>query len=250
MKWLAAWLLISLVSAAPDDFGPTAAKIKAALANPRRTPAETVRDNNRKPLQTLEFMGLRDNMTVLELVPGQGWYTHILGPVLAQRGTLYIAIDAETVAKETAGKPGFESTHLIPFDKSNLTRMPGSRRATVPEFNLGINGKVDLALTFRNLHDFTAEGRINIDKAVFDALKPGGYYGVVDHTRRHMQPDGYEVWRRMDPVEMIKEVQSVGFKLVDYSTLHYHPDDELRYEVGRKTVTGNTDRFTLLFKKP
>jgi predicted methyltransferase len=54
----------------------------------------------------------------------------------------------------------------------------------------------------------------------------------------------------MDPVLIIKEVQEAGFQLVDYSTLHYRPDDELRYEVGRKSVTGNTDRFTLLFIKP
>jgi len=54
--------------------------------------------------------------------------------------------------------------------------------------------------------------------------------------------------RMSDPV-MIKEIQSAGFELVDFSDLHYRPDDELRYEVGRKTVTGNTDRFTLKFRK-
>jgi predicted methyltransferase len=55
--------------------------------------------------------------------------------------------------------------------------------------------------------------------------------------------------RRFDPVKAIKEIQSAGFELVDYSALHYRPDDELRYEVGRKTVTGNTDRWSLKFKK-
>lgn len=253
MKWtLALALLITAVvaRAEPVPFDATAAKIKAALENPRRTDAEKSRDTNRKPLKTLEFMGLRDNMTVLELVPGGGWYTHILGPVLEDSGKLYIAISAENDWKKIDGKPGFGSTQLIPFDNSSFTRMPGSRRTTVAEFSFGIDGQVDLALTFRNLHDFTKEGRLNIDKAAFDALKPGGYYGVVDHTRRHMQPDSFEVWRRMDPVEMIKEVQSVGFKFVDYSDLHYRPDDELRYEVGRKTVSGNSDRFTFLFQKP
>ena len=65
-----------------------------------------------------------------------------------------------------------------------------------------------------------------------------------------MQPDSAEVWRRIDPVQVIKEVQAAGFKLVDYSDLHYKPDDELRHEVGRKSVTGNTDRLTLLFESP
>ena len=86
--------------------------------------------------------------------------------------------------------------------------------------------------------------------AAFDALKPGGLYGVIDHTRRHNDPDTSENWRRMDPVLAIVEIQAAGFELVDSSDLHYRPDDELRYEVGRKTVRGNTDRFTLLFKKP
>jgi predicted methyltransferase len=119
----------------------------------------------------------------------------------------------------------------------------------VAEFSFGIR-KVDLALTFRNMHNFTATARANMNTAVYEALRKEGYYGVVDHTRRHMQSDSDEVWRRMDPVQIIKEVEAAGFKFVDYSTLHHKPDDELRYEVGRKSVTGNTDRFTLLFQKP
>ena len=54
----------------------------------------------------------------------------------------------------------------------------------------------------------------------------------------------------MDPVQMIKEIEAAGFEFVDYSDLHYRPDDTLEYEVGRRTVTGNTDRFTLKFRKP
>ena len=109
---------------------------------------------------------------------------------------------------------------------------------------------IDMALTFRNLHNFTAEGRKAMNETVFNALKAGGSYGVVDHTRRHMQSDNSENWRRMDPVLMIKEIEAVGFEFVDSSDLHYRADDELVYEVGRKTVSGNTDRFTLLFRKP
>ena len=55
--------------------------------------------------------------------------------------------------------------------------------------------------------------------------------------------------RRIDPVLAIHEIQAAGFELVDFSDLHYRADDELRYEVGRKTVTGNTDRWTLKFRK-
>ena len=89
-----------------------------------------------------------------------------------------------------------------------------------------------------------------MNQAVFDALKPGGIFAVVDHTRRHMEEDNSENRRRVDPVMAIKEIQAVGFELVDYSDLHLRLDDELRYEIGRATVTGNTDRFTLKFKNP
>ena len=89
-----------------------------------------------------------------------------------------------------------------------------------------------------------------MNDASFKALKSGGIYAVVDHTRRHMEELNNENGRRFDPVLAIKEIQAAGFVLVDYSTLHARADDELRYEVGRKSVTGNSDRFTLKFKKP
>ena len=89
-----------------------------------------------------------------------------------------------------------------------------------------------------------------MNAAVFAALKPGGIYAVVDHNRRHMEPDNPENRRRIDPVLAIHEIQAAGFELVDFSDLHYRADDELRYEVGRKTVTGNSDRWTLKFRKP
>jgi predicted methyltransferase len=102
----------------------------------------------------------------------------------------------------------------------------------------------DIVFTFRNYHNFGPEGRAAMNHAVFAALKPGGIYAVVDHNRRHMEPDNAENRRRIDPVLAIREIQAAGFELVDFSDLHYRPDDELRYEVGRKTVTGNTDRWT------
>ncbi len=236
--------------AAIADFDATEAKLKTALEDERRTPAEKARDANRKPIETLEFFGLRDNMTVLELLPGGGWYTKLLGPVLEEKGKLYVSISAERIHAALKDGAGFKSLELIPFDRENFIRPPGASRTTLPEFSFGIDNKVDMVLTFRNQHNFSEEGRMSMNRAAFEALKSGGAYGVVDHTRRHMSPDYSESRRRMDPVDIIKEVQAAGFEFVDYSTLHYRPDDELVYEVGRKTVSGNTDRFTLLFRKP
>ncbi len=107
-----------------------------------------------------------------------------------------------------------------------------------------------MVLTFRNMHNFGADDRHMMNTQVYKALKSGGFYGVVDHTKRHMEPENYENRRRMDPILAIHELTQMGFEFVGYSDLHYRADDELRFEVGRSTVTGNTDRFTLLFRKP
>ena len=220
-------------------------KVQAALASDIRSAAETARDANRMPLETLKFFGLTDDMHVLELFPGGGWYTKILAPVLAENGRLAVSIFTQNV-EAIATEAGWD-IDIIPND--GYQPVEGTRRFTMSGMEFG-DGRFDMALTFRNMHNFTDDGRAMLNAAVFRALKPGGIYGVVDHTRRHMQAETDENWRREDPVRTIKEVQAAGFQLVDYSDLHYRPDDELRYEVGRRSVTGNTDRYTLLFRRP
>ena len=220
-------------------------KLRAALAADLRTDAETARDANRKPLETLKFFGLQDDMVVLELVPGGGWYTKLLAPVLAENGRLAVAIGTQGAATVIA-EQGWEAEVI---ESGDFSRVEGSPLFEITGLDFG-SEQFDMVLTFRNLHNFNDAGRAAINEAAFRALKSGGRYGVVDHTRRHMQADTYENWRRMDPVLAIREIEAAGFDFVDYSSLHYRPDDELRYEVGRKTVAGNTDRFTLLFRKP
>ena len=137
--------------------------------------------------------------------------------------------------------PPFDAVEILTLN-AEITRPEGARHSTIGPFSLGVEN-VDAVLTFRNVHSFDAEGRANMHAAVFEALKPGGIYGVVDHTRRHMEADTGENRRRVDPVLAIKEILDAGFEFEDYSDLHFRADDELRYEVGRRTVTGNTDRF-------
>ncbi len=249
MKYLlSALLIVSAGLAYADSFDATEAKLKAAMASDIRTDAEKDRDANRKPIQTLEFFGLRDNMKIIELLPGGGWYTKLLVPVVAENGEYYAALGTGTIANSVLTLPGFEDAQILAAD-SKVFKKDGARLYTVETNGFGITG-VDMVLTFRNYHNFDAEGRAAMDKAAFDALKSGGVYGVVDHTRRHMEGDNPENVRRVDPVMAIYEIESAGFRFAGYSDLHYRPDDELRYEVGRKTVTGNTDRFTLKFVKP
>jgi len=243
-----AFAAIALTLAATAQAGDIDAKVEAALAAPSRPQADVERDANRRPLETLKFFGLQDDMRVLELVPGGGWYTRVLAPVLAQNGKLYVAIGAGRVASTVLTEPGFENVEVLETS-DNLRRPEGSRYYVLDDFEFGVRD-IDMALTFRNMHNFDAQSRQRLNQQVFAALKPGGLYGVVDHTKRHMEPENPENRRRIDPVLVIKELLDVGFEFVGYSDLHYRADDELRYEVGRRTVTGNTDRFTLLFRKP
>jgi len=230
------------------DFEVVEAKLKAAMQAEVRTEAEVERDPNRKPVETLEFFGLQDDMKVVELLPGGGWYTKLLAPVLAENGEFYVALGTSRVSESLLGQEGFDKVGVLAED-AKIYRPEGSPSYVLEMNGLGVTD-VDIVFTFRNYHNFGPEGRAAMNAAAYEALKPGGIYDVVDHTRRHMESDNPENRRRIDPVLAIREIQAAGFELVDFSDLHYRPDDELRYEVGRKTVTGNTDRWTMKFRKP
>ena len=223
-------------------------KVAAALAAEERPQADRDRDRNRRPLQTLQFFGLKDNMTVVELFPGGGWYTRVLAPVLAENGKLYVALGTGRTAENVLTQPGFDKVEVLETS-ANLRRNNEKRIYEVDDFEFDVDD-VDMVVTFRNLHNFDAASRARVNKQVFASLRSGGLYGVVDHTRRHMEPANYENRRRIDPVVVIKELVDLGFEFVGFSDLHYRADDELEYEVGRRSVSGNTDRFTFLFRKP
>ena len=249
MKYfLTAVLMMFAGLAFASDFDATQAKLETALDAEIRTDAEKERDRNRRPIQTLEFFGFRDDMKIVELLPGGGWYTKLLAPVVQENGEYYAAFGTGRIVERLAGKPGFEDMSIVAED-AKVYRKEGARTYTLETEGLGVTG-VDMVLTFRNYHNFDAEGRAAMNKAAFAALKSGGVYAVVDHTRRHMEEDNSENRRRIDPVLAIHEIEAAGFEFTDFSDLHLKLDDELRYEVGRKTVTGNTDRWTIKFTKP
>ena len=248
MKYfLSALLIVSASLACADNFDGVEAKLKTAMDADIRTDMEKERDRNRKPIDTLRFFGLRDDMKIVELIPGGGWYTKLLAPVVQENGEFYAALGTGRISKSLITEPGFEDVQIVSTE-SDLYREEGARLYTLETDGLGVSG-MDMVLTFRNYHNFNAEGRAAMNKAAFDALKSGGVYAVVDHTRRHMEADSAENRRRIDPVLAIHEIEAAGFEFADFADFHYRPDDELRYEVGRKTVHGNTDRWTLKFVK-
>lgn len=227
---------------------PFQQRVQAAMQGAIRTPEERARDVNRLPLEILSFFRMREDMRVIEVLPAGGWFTKILAPVLSEKGKLYVTHPPGFYAdafQRVKGLPGLEKVEEIGWGAtgggSGGPFGPSGKWAVAP---------VDLVVTFRNYHNFSPADRATVNKSTFDALKSGGYYGIVDHTRRHNEPGTRENGRRVDPVLVIKEVQAAGFVLVDFSNLYYRPNDALALEVGNSAVNDRTDRIALLFRKP
>ena len=235
-------LLSSQLMAA--DSTATRDKIEQALTSSIRDAAETARDANRKPGEVLEFFGLEDDMKVLEISPATGYWSKLVGPTLCENGgeLIFSVGVSDDFKNDIMSLDGLECSSAI---NNDITLR------NLPEFSFD-DSQFDMVLTFWNLHNPSVEGRENLNEAAFSALKSGGIYGVVDHTRRHLEPTSREAQngRRLDPVLIIKEMIDVGFEFVDFSPMHYHPEDDLSQEVGTPGVRGNTDRFTMSFRKP
>lgn len=224
------------------------AAIRSALASDMRPADDKARDAERKPLEVLSFFRLEPDMRVIEILPFGGWFTKIIGPVVRDQGMLY-TVQPDLGEYSDALEP---TLRLEGMDKVVKLDWNGSAGPGAPWVGSGTWDvePVDLVVTFRNYHNFGYEDRMKINRSTFAALKPGGLYGIVDHTRRHNEPDNRENGRRVDPVLVIKEVQDSGFVFVDYGSMIRSAEDELIHEVGNPAVTGRTDRFALLFRKP
>lgn len=261
----AAALLAAAVSTAVADDAGT--RLAALVAGPQRTEQNWVRDPYRHPRETLEFFGLRDDMTVVEIWPGgAGWWTEILAPYLAERGKFYAALPDSAVSDEARkGNEAFAAKMAAApalYGKVNVTTMDGDRDPIAPD------GTADLVLTFRNLHDWVPRGTaLGALHAFYRALKPGGILGVEDHRAAPDQPQDPMVksgYLREDYT--IALVESAGFKLVGRSEVNANPKDTRDYETGVWTLPptlrlkdrdrdkylaiGESDRYTLKFIKP
>lgn len=244
---VAALLSAPALHAQPAHPTPFQQRVLAAMQGEIRTPEERARDVNRLPAEILEFFRMREDMRVIEILPAGGWFTKILAPVLKEKGKLYVTHPEGFYAdafRRIASLPGLEAVEEIDWGAAG----GGSGGPFGPPGRWDVE-PVDIAVTFRNYHNFSPADRAAVNRSVFDALEPGGYYGIVDHTRRHNEPDTRENGRRVDPVLLIKEVQEAGFELVDFSNLYYRPNDALALEVGHPDVSDRTDRIALLFRK-
>jgi predicted methyltransferase len=161
---------------------PVDPALGAAIADPARTAAFVARDGARHPAAELTFFGLKPTETVVELWPGGGYWTEILGRYLAPKGTYFVALPPAGNAEEDAGVARWRSRIAAEHD----------RLGTIHETTLGLDhyeiapaGSADLVLTFRNLHNWMNDGyAAEALAACFKALKPGGILGIEEHRGR------------------------------------------------------------------
>jgi predicted methyltransferase len=248
--------------AAPARIDPA---LSAVVADAARTPAFAARDAARHPVEELTFFGIAPTQTVVELWPGGGYWTEILGPYLAAGGHYYVALPVASGTEESAGV-----THW-------RTRMAaaGSRLGKIQETALGPNhfdiappGSADLVLTFRNLHNWMDGGFADQALAAcFRALKPGGILGIEEHRGRNdvtQDPKAKNGYVRQDYT--IALAKKAGFVLVDSSEINANPRDTKDWVDGvwtlpptltqgdkdkdRYLAVGEADNFVLKFRKP
>lgn len=259
---LSFWLAGMAVAATPDP------GLKAALDAPHRSSANKARDIYRHPVETLTFFGLTPAMTVVEVYPGNGWYTEILAPYLKERGKYYAAgwdpeAAQEFIRKGVAAYRAKLDANPDLYSAAEVTVLaPPGKTAIAPA------GSADLVLTFRNVHNWMAAGTAEpVFKAMYAALKPGGYLGVVEHRApadAPQDPKARKGYVRED--HAIRLAEDAGFKLVARSEINANPRDTKDYPKGvwtlpptyaegdkdrdRYAAIGESDRFTLLFQKP
>jgi len=260
----------SAATAAADASG---AALDAAIAGGWRDPKNSARDAFRNPRETLAFFGVRPEHTVVEITPGAGgWYAEILAPYLRERGTYVAAMVDPMAAAEGRSRDYQQSSldglktrlaaHPAQFDRAQVALFdPKSPRFAAP-------GSVDVVLTFRNVHNWNGGGLApGYFKASFDALKPGGTLGVVDHRAKPgtdaetMRKSGY-----ITEEVVIALATDAGFVLDARSEVNANPEDDTDHPNGVWTLPptnrhdaedaaqfrsiGESDRMTLRFRKP
>lgn len=239
--------------------------LKAALADPDRSPNFVARDKARHPLAELTLFGLQPNMTVVELWPGAGYWTEILGPYLAKSGTYYVALPSTDDPEEKKSVDGWRArieAHKARFGTIHETTLAAGHYDIAPP------GSADLVLTFRNLHNWMDGGYAEQALAAcFRALKPGGILGMEEHRGRHDRPQDPKAangYVREDYA--IGLARKAGFVLEARSEINANLKDTKDWPDGVWTLPptlsqgdkdrakylaiGEADNFVLKFRKP
>lgn len=251
-------LPVTASAAAPSD--NTSALLQQAVNGHWRSDTNRARDRYRHPAETLQFFGIRPDMTVIELAPGGGWYTEILAPFLYAHGHLIEAapLKATKFAAKLKADPAVYGhiANIVPF-------------APPAQVNLGAANSADMVLTFRNTHDWLNDKPATLDavfKAAFDVLKPGGVLGLTEHRAKPFADalESSKTLHRLPEDYLIALALKTGFRLDGVSEINANPKDPENINVhhlppdlvgpesehAQMKAIGESDRMTLRFVKP
>jgi predicted methyltransferase len=238
------------VGAAVAKEGPSAsAAINAAVDSPDRPEADRKLDAARKPKEMLAFFGVRPGMKLVDLFTGRGWYAELEARVSGPGGEVYAQNPPEFLQKFG--------------DKPIVDRLADNRLPTVKRWDRSMDAlelpkaHFDGAIANDVFHDFfwLSKDVDGIVKQVYDALKPGGFFAIVDHSAPAGTGDEYARSRdgqhRIDEALVKEKLAKAGFKLEAESDLLRNPDDDRSKPFFAPEMKGkNTDKFALLFRKP
>jgi predicted methyltransferase len=224
------------------------AYIQAAVADAGRPAADKDRDANRKPGEVIAFAGIKAGDKIGELMPGGGYFTRILSKTVGPKGVVY--------ALAPAPPPAAANAPARPNPLAAIAADPGYQNVKVGVLdpNAKLAEPVDLVWTSLNYHDLARRPDAEVaalNKMVFDSLKPGGIYLVIDHASAPgAGKTMLQTLHRIDPESVKKDVIAAGFVLDGESKVLMNPNDPHTVGVHDASMRGTTDQFTLKFRKP
>lgn len=220
----------------------------AAYAAPPARPADDiVKDAMRKPADMVAFAKIAPGKTVADIIPGNGYFTRVFAAAVAPGGKVVAVIPPQA---EQAYPDGAKAVRAMAADAGF-----GNITVVASPADPALAGTLDVAWTAQNYHDLhnglPPEAVIGFNKVIFAALKPGGYYVIVDHSAvAGTGLAGTQTLHRIDPAVVKAEVVAAGFVFDGESAALANPADPRTAIVFDPSVRGKTDQFAYRFKKP
>jgi predicted methyltransferase len=219
----------------------TPAYIRAAIDDPARTPEQRARDTNRKPAELLVMSGIRPGNTVIEFASFGQYFTTFLADIVGPKGKVYMYDLPYTDKRAGDASRAFVAAH------------PNAQYQLVDYNTVELPQKVDEVFMVLYYHDLFINhiDTASLNTRIFNALKPGGIFLVVDHNAKPGSgtTDTAKL-HRIDPAVIRKEVAAAGFKLVKESKLLAHESDDHTQLVFAPGLRGLTDQTVFVFRKP
>jgi predicted methyltransferase len=216
-------------------------RVRAQMAAGDRDAAEKERDSSRKPDQVLEFLGVEEGMTAIDIIAAGGYYTEMLSAAVGDSGKVYSQNSAGILARRDGQYQKVMDTRLANDRLANVEMLVSEPAA------LGLDGQADFVLTALNLHDIWIRGgesgATGLLKAIHSALKDGGILGVIDHVGLNDESD--KKTHRMRQALAEKLLRDAGFSIEASSDILSNPADDHTINVFDESLGRNTDRFII-----